>query len=178
MIQTRIPFRSILGRITGFSTPVFGLSWQPAEPEREAIRRLFVFLEDRRVLYVPRNLEVLSEVSRSVLAIREEVTRTLQDVSEDSKAAPALRAMRAACRKFLTTPFPDFPNIVDRVRWDRRPEREGEPGFFVALGEPRDTLGVHLGTLAVAYGIDVESELAALLPPTEDDDSFDGSEVV
>lgn len=175
--MSHVSFRSILRRISGFSTPVFGVSWEPGESEREPIRRLFVFLEDRRVLYVADHLEVLSDVSRSVLAIREQVTRTLQALPEDSTAVPSLRAMRAACRKFLM-PYSDFPNVVGHVRWDGRPEREGEPGFFVALGELRATLGIHLGTLAVTYGLDVESELAALLPAAEDDDGFDVSKAV
>lgn len=41
-------------RVTGISTPVFGVSWSdPGPSETEIVRRFLVFLEDRRVLYNP-----------------------------------------------------------------------------------------------------------------------------
>ena len=49
----KIRFKEIIRRLTGFSTPFFGISWQPPESERKTIRKLFNFLEDRRVLFNP-----------------------------------------------------------------------------------------------------------------------------
>jgi hypothetical protein len=45
-----VRFQEIAARVTGFSTPVFGVSWSPSEPEVTAARRVVTFLEDRRVL--------------------------------------------------------------------------------------------------------------------------------
>jgi hypothetical protein len=45
-----------------------------------------------------------------------------------------------------------------------------DPGFFVALGELRATFGVQIAALAVAYGIDVEDELASILPVEDGED--------
>jgi len=45
-------------RLTGISTPVIGVSWEPPVSESDAARRVLVFLEDRRVLYEPSELEV------------------------------------------------------------------------------------------------------------------------
>jgi hypothetical protein len=39
----------ILSRLTGFSVPVFGVSWSPPEAERAVARRVIASLEDRRV---------------------------------------------------------------------------------------------------------------------------------
>ena len=36
--------------------------------------------------------------------------------------------------------------------------------FNQALGELRGVFGVHVGILAAKYGLDVESELASILP--------------
>lgn len=75
--------------------------------------------------------------------------------------------MRAAARKFLSDPRPDFRNITHRHgRWD---DRETDAGFFVALGELRATFGLHIATLACLYGIDVEEGLAAIMPPDNED---------
>jgi hypothetical protein len=46
-------FKKIAKSLTGISTPVFGVSWTPPESDREVVRKLVVFLEDRRALYSP-----------------------------------------------------------------------------------------------------------------------------
>ena len=46
-------FSEIATRLTGISTPIFGVSWTPAQSDVDAVRRTLVFLEDRRVLYAP-----------------------------------------------------------------------------------------------------------------------------
>jgi len=51
-------FKQIIGRLTGFSVPIFGVSWNPPEPEVQKARRVLTYLEDRRVLYNPDSLEV------------------------------------------------------------------------------------------------------------------------
>lgn len=53
-------FSEIANRLAGISTPIGGVSWQPAELELSAARRVVTFLEDRRVLYSPSELEVPS----------------------------------------------------------------------------------------------------------------------
>lgn len=170
-----ISFMETARRLTGFSTPIFGVQWNPPESERETVRRLLHFLEDRRALYVPYCLEVTDQVERSLLQIREELTRTLQTLPEDSKAAGPIRAMRAACRKFLTGDHPEFPHMLEarHREWGPPPRHhrhEASPGFFVALGELRATFGTHIADLAVRYGLDLEEDLAPILPaePHED----------
>jgi len=69
--------------------------------------------------------------------------------------------MRAACRKFL--------NKVQRPSRERY--RLGSD-FIDALGELRALFGIHVARLACAYDIDVEKDLASILPPEpEEDDS-------
>ena len=53
----RVPFADIARRITGISTPVFGVSWTPPESKRDVVRRLVAFLEDRRALYAEYHME-------------------------------------------------------------------------------------------------------------------------
>lgn len=166
----KVAFRDLASRVTFSTPPIFGVSasWTPSEPERNHIRRLIHFLEDRRVLFVPYHLEEVQEVHHSVGDIRQQLTATLQALPEKSYAAASIKAMRAACRAFMTGPRKEFKYINaswDDRPWDRRRGgRESGPGFFMALGELRATFGMHLHALAVAYGIDVEPELAAIMP--------------
>ena len=169
----KIKAKSLLGRLSGFSLPVIGggVQWTPTKPERDIVRELLAFLEDRRVLYVDYCLEIEREVTHSVTQIREELTKALQALPDNSKSAGPIRAMRAACRKFLTEPHPDFRNLVRHGYGPRHDtDMEGSPGFFVALGELRATFGSQIAALAYAHSIDVEPELAAILPADEGED--------
>ena len=68
--------------------------------------------------------------------------------------------MRAACRKYL--------NEASDQSKPRFHVRDFE--IFAALGELRAVFGIHIAQLAVKYGIDIEDELASILP-IEDDES-------
>lgn len=164
----RIAANSLAHRLSGFSLPFFGVQWTPPADEREIVRSLLTALEDRRVLFVPYHLEVVSQVTSSVLQMRETLTKTLQALPETSRAAGSIRAMRTACRRFLEEP-PDFRNLM---RWHggrHAGDEEGNPSFFVALGELRATFGTHIAALAYQYGLDVEPELASILPSSDEE---------
>lgn len=149
MPKATVRFKELASRITGVSIPIFGVSWNPPELEREVVRQTFIFLEDRRVLYNNFAWEVEHEVAESVLAIRTELTESLKRLSETSETVASLKAMRAGCRKFL-----------DSVR------RHGDRfGFLSELGRLRATIGIQVAYLAVKYGIDIDGELAQVIPP-------------
>jgi hypothetical protein len=91
--------KELAQRLTGVQIPIFGISWTAPEPERKVVRGVLAFLEDRRALYNDYAFEIEREVSESVLEIRRELTTAIKTLPEASPAAPALRAMRAACRQ-------------------------------------------------------------------------------
>jgi hypothetical protein len=154
----RINFKKIAKSLTGFSTPVFGVSWNPPESDRDIVRKLITFFEDRRALYNPCNIETPTWVIESVLEIRKKLTDTLGRVDENSDISPHLRAMRAACRKFM--------NETEMHKRDRHPYF-GD--IFAALGEMRAIFGIHIAQLSVKYGIDIESDLVTILPIEDDE---------
>jgi hypothetical protein len=162
-------FSEIANRLTGISTPFGGASWQPAELEIEGARRVLVFLEDRRVLYDPCEMEVPDHCVRSVIEIRHCLTEELGKLEGSTELAARLRAMRAACRKFL-----------ERVGTDGREGIRYAVGsnvhswtFGSALGELRGTFGVHVAKIAAEFRLDVEDKLAAILPANADADTGD-----
>ena len=144
-----LKFKELAARLTGVQIPIFGVSWTAPEPQRKIVRGVMAFLEDRRVLYNPYNIEIEREVSESVLEIRRELTKAIQALPEDSPAAPALRAMRAAGRAYLDQSH-RFPHHL---------------GFMLALGELRALFGLQIAFLAIEYGLDIEDELAQIVPP-------------
>jgi hypothetical protein len=151
-------------RITGISTPFGGLQWtDPGPAELETVRGFLVFLEDRRVLFNPYDLEVPGQVHHSVHEIRHECTDVLRRIGATSFAAVPIRAIREACRRFHDDENMDF-------RFFDRPDHHGTGvGFFVALGAVRATVGQQVALLAGHYDIDIEGDLASVLP-TQDTD--------
>ena len=154
-------FKQILGRITGFSIPIFGASWNPPEPEIEVAKRIILYLEDRRVLYNPSSLEVPSHCVKSIIEIRQFLTSELPKLNSKSELAVILQALRASCRKFL--------NQVGEIDGEKI-KYGGDMGhwaswhFLPALGELRGVFGMYLAMLATSYGLDIDNELASILP--------------
>ncbi len=131
-------FKEIASKITGFSFPIFGLSWNPSKSEIEVARKVMTFLEDRRVLYVVYELELPKHCAESVIKIREFLTEQLFDLDEKSELGTTLRAMRSACRKFLNT-------IQSQYYFDNDSRLSGmgeQIHFYNAMGELRATMGV------------------------------------
>jgi len=98
-----LKFKEIAKRLTGFSSPIFGVSWNPPESETSVAKRVIAELEDRRVLYNPSEMEVPHYCVQSVVEIRRMLSAELGAIDNDSALSKSLRAMRSACRKFLDT---------------------------------------------------------------------------
>jgi hypothetical protein len=166
-------FRQVLSRITGFSVPIFGVQWNPPEAERAVANRVLAFLEDRRVLYVPSEMEVPHHGVESVLRIREFLTTELGKLSGTGQLVQSLRAMRAACRKFLDTVGPENGTIV-RHGFDHGHYASWE--FNQALGEMRGVFGIYIAILAASHGLDIEKGLATIVPGIDTDESPDAQQ--
>ena len=159
--KRRIPFADIAKRITGISTPVFGVSWNPPEDKRDIVRGLVAFLEDRRALYADYHMEYGPWVQESIIEMRVELTSVLKTCSADSDLTGPIRAMRAASRKFLDEM--GHPGRSRRMIYPR------EAAMWQALGEMRGVFGLHLARLCTAYGVDVEPELASIFPQADEE---------
>ena len=97
----RVKFSEIAARMTGFSSPVFGVSWQPPTPDVTVARSMISFLEDRRVLYEKYAFESPEWCIESIMKIREFLTDVLTGQAIGSHLTASVKAMRAACRKFI-----------------------------------------------------------------------------
>jgi hypothetical protein len=124
---------------------------------------VLLFLEDRRVLYSPYEAEMPEHCIASVLETRRFLTDQLTHGGIAEDLAGHLRSMRAACRQFL-----------DRVPAENQRPQGAMWGmsdwmFNQALGEMRGAFGVHVGEMAVRYGLDVPDLLEPILPPPDRD---------
>jgi hypothetical protein len=153
-------FTEIAARLNSIGTPLFSVGWTPSKTDVEIARRIIRFLEDRRVLFNPCAVEEPHHCAESVLQIRAKVTAALEDAGEGSELFKHLVAIRAACRKFLDSGHVD---AADKFRFADRYSLHNS-FFFMALGELRATIGQHVALMAVKWEIDVEKDLASVLP--------------
>ncbi len=162
-------FTDIATRITGFSTPLFGVSWNPPAADVAVARKVLTFLEDRRVLFNPSEAELPEHCIHSVLDIRRFLTDVMMEHGQADELQGNLRAMRAACRRFL-----DELNIDPERKRVIVPQHHYDVynyGGWVlnqALGELRGVFGIHVAQIAVKYGLDVEDPLATIIPADPD----------
>jgi hypothetical protein len=112
-------------------------------------------------------MEVPSHCVESVLRIREFLTSELGKLDAASDIAASLRAMRAACRKFPTTVDANDPVPVI---YGAEHGHYASWIFNGAVGELRGVFGVHIALLATKHGLDVEDELATIIPSAAEDD--------
>ena len=85
----------------------------------------------------------------------------------ESDLAQSLRGMRAACRKFLEAVGSDEGDIV---RFGGHRGHWASWEFNGALGELRGVFGLYIAQIASKHGLDVEDDLARILPARIDND--------
>jgi hypothetical protein len=168
-----VKFKEIASRINGISCPIFGVSWTPPKSDIAVARGVVAFLEDRRVLSCPSEVEIPEHCVKSVLEIRRHMTDLLIAGQVADELVGHLKAIRAACRAFLdrqgwSDDEDEFLIVIEERR--HRGEYMGLHDYLLnqALGELRASVGVHLAQIAVKYGIDIEPPLDAVLPGSDE----------
>lgn len=164
MTKLKLTFKEIASRLTGFSIPIFGLSWQPDVSDINIAKRVINFLEDRRVLYSPYEWEVPHHCISSVLEIRRMLTDEIGKLAQKKELFNDLQLMRAACRKFLDE-LQQYNIDIDRPF-----QMSSFNGwiFYSALGELRGSFGIYIAKVSVSYGVDIMGELTRIIPIVDD----------
>lgn len=147
---------------TGASAFGFGVDWQRTEGDRAIARQVITFLEDRRLLFGARHIEDEAHCVQSALQIRALMTDQITRAKPGNELETCLRAMRAACRRFVEAGGPEGRNFVERYG-------AGVDVFSLALGDMRTAVGVQVGLITTAFDLPLEPELASIIPPGDDD---------
>lgn len=158
--------RALTGVSASLGPVGLGVQWDNKPGDHEAALKVLTFLEDRRLLFGVRHAEDEYECVQSAQQIRRFLTDVLGQGTTGPSLTAALKAMRAACREFVSAGGPD----ARRYR-----EHYGGPGvdsFSMQLGQLRGLMGHQIGYLLIQYKIEVEDALASMVvwPSPEDDD--------
>ena len=115
-------------------------------------KSVLYFLEDRRVLYRPEELENPKHCIASINEIRKFLTEKINDLNQNSELSQNLRIMRAACRKFL-----DSSEAFKSHSFSRHSYHHWI--FCSSLGEMRGTFGMCLSQILFLYKLNIEERL-------------------
>lgn len=107
--------------INGISFPFGGVSWNKCTIAKERFRDLLLFLEGKRILVNPIEMELKYECIESVLDIKARLMSITQDVSFEAKDIDIVRILVYACNEFLDTVKDDkIPHLIykkDNISW-------------------------------------------------------------
>jgi hypothetical protein len=152
-------------RVTGIGAFGLSLNWEKVDGDKQIARNVITFLEDRRVLFVHGHSENAVFAVHSAIVAREFLTEQLAQAQPGKSLEASLRAMRASFRRFVQAGGDDGHNFEHhRYFSDLDP-------LSLALGALRSEVGLQVLLIAYYYGLEVEEELAAILPVIADDES-------
>ncbi|TQQ11462.1 DUF6650 family protein [Vibrio cholerae] len=148
--------KSILKNITGISCPIFGIQWNAPVDEINLATTFVKDLGDHRVLFNPVHMERSDSCVNSVDIIRQLISEALAEAKDKSPLSKALKRMRRACHAFQNeVASPHYQAVETPVR-NSILERE--------LSNLRLKFGESLAEISVSYDIDIEDELASIIP--------------
>ncbi|MBQ8506953.1 MAG: hypothetical protein IJ466_05950 [Clostridia bacterium] len=109
-------------RLTGISLPFGGLSWDQNTTAKECFQYLMIYLESKRILVNPHEMELKSECIQSTLEIKRTLTEIVKDAALGQEDLEIVRSMIGACNNFLdSTREDDVPHLIyklDGKHWE------------------------------------------------------------
>ena len=88
-------------RITGVSTPIGGISWEFTETKKKGIKDLFLFLESKRILVNPKEMEVKEWSEQSVIEIKNKLVSIATEYEYSQNTMECFKMMIDTCNIFL-----------------------------------------------------------------------------
>ncbi len=171
---TSMRFTEVVSRISGVSTPIFGLSWTPPTADVTVAAAFIAFVEVRRVLFSTYTNEVPEQCVASVIDIRDHITSLVATGGIGPELAGPLRTARRYCVRFLervgATEGPSDAAAAQRRLFHDPHWGMHDYWFGEALGELRAGVGMQVAIIAASHGLDVEDDLASVLPEPDETD--------
>ena len=92
--------------INGISVPFGGISWSKSNSPKKAFYYLLLFLESKRILVNPINMEIKEWCIESVLEIKETLVTITKDIKFKNDEISIIRDLIDACNTYLDTVSP------------------------------------------------------------------------
>ena len=142
---------SFLGiRITGIDTPFGGVSWEYTENAKKGIQELFYFLESKRILTNPTEMEIKGWCEKSAIEIRNKLTELLSKNDFNEETISCIRLLANACNSFLD----DMTRVTNTgIIYKSGNDDWENVNFSKAMKNLRNSFRDNIHTLSEAYQI-------------------------
>ncbi len=149
----------ILARLNQIGIGPVNVGWAPVEADSVRVRRIIRYLEDRRMLFNDCAQEDLRYCVISAEEIRKRLTTELEQLPDNSPLLSYFRAIRTSARMFMDR-FPEatYPSFESD---DRSLQ---QLAMSIYLGQLRSEIGLQVALMAARWQVDVENDLARVLP--------------
>lgn len=99
--------------LNGISTPFGGISWNKTNSVKDKFSFLLLYLESKRILVNPIEMEKKEWCIESVLEIKRQIVSITEDTVFKKDDLSIIRNMIEACNQYLDTiSFMNLPNII------------------------------------------------------------------
>lgn len=134
----------------GIDVPFGGISWEYTETEKQAIQKLFFFLESKRLLTNPIEMEIKQWCIESALEIKRRLVDTLSECDFSKDTIGCIRSMIGACNDFL-----DRLDTVKETGIIFKNEKGdwANSAFSSAMKQFRNVFRENINLLSSVYGI-------------------------
>lgn len=149
-------FKDILRSYIGVKVPIYVEQWVAPNDERAIAKKFVRDLENRQVLYVRHDMEDIAGCLRSTGGMREKATELLPEVPASSYIGKNMSAVRRAAI--------DFRNAIENQKFAQAASPVQRSILDRELTRLRKVVGISIGAIAIAYGLDVEDPLASSIP--------------
>jgi hypothetical protein len=131
--------------------PVGGVGFETTEGDRDVVRGLFIFLEDRHILSIEPHDDVGPDhIVDSVREVREELVDSAKRLTAKSVAAEPILRMREVCAEYL--------------HWRAASSREA---LFIGIGRIQGVFAAEVRRLARLYDLEMPRRLTRDLEKTK-----------
>lgn len=139
--------------LNGFSIPWLGFSWDNNTTSKEYFENLLFYLESKRILVNPREMEIKEQCIDSVLEIKRVLTQLPVEIKFTSNDRGFLRTMVQACNHYLDAVHKiSIPHLLykEGKRWENI-------AFDKAMKEFRSTFRDTIKEIEKHYNLYFES---------------------
>lgn len=143
-------------KINGISIPVGGISWEYTKSKKKGIQELFDYLESKRILTNPIEMEKKEWSEKSAIEIKNKLVEILSKYDYDYIAIKTIKSMLDACNEFLDDMLKvDASGII----YKNSQSDWGNMRYSVAMKKFRENFRNNIDLLAEVYEIQFLKEI-------------------
>ena len=143
-------------KLNGISVPIGGISWEYTESGQKGIQEMFYYLESKRLLINPKEMEKKEWSEKSAIEIKNKLVDILSRYKYDQNIITIIKQMVDACNEFLD----NMQRVEVRgILYKNLQSEWGNLEYGVAMKKFRKIFRDNIKLLAETYNITFSKEI-------------------